>query len=196
MLPHFIKRKYEHQNKTFQLSSQHSFDSSTSIPDQRSWSLSTYKRRTDIGALEVLAIVISVTCITQLWSQCSYNPKHSNTVTIWIPTSDSMGVQYSNGSHMTWRTIWIPDILEHRHFFSPVFRPPFEYLTSLVFRWWLYSIHPNLVILANIYFELFALTESVFVFLSTFFFWGHFTSNISPEKIKVLHLYKRHIILL
>ena len=79
-----------------------------------------------------------------------------STVTIWIP--DSMSVRYSNGGHMTWRTIWIPDILDHKQtFFSPVFRPPFEYQiilqpdtnlpfeypaceyqTSPAFRWLLY----------------------------------------------------------
>ena len=58
-------------------------------------------------------------------------------------------------SHMTWPTIQIPNILNHKQaFFSPVFRPPFkyqtiwqqdtniplEYQTSTVFRWLLYMV--------------------------------------------------------
>ena len=52
----------------------------------------------------------------------------SNYIYTWI--LDSMGVLYSKGSHMTWRTITIPDILDHKQaFFCPVFRPSFEYQT-------------------------------------------------------------------
>ena len=53
---------------------------------------------------------------------------------------------------MTWQAIQKPDILDHKHpFFSPVFRPPFEYRTicqpnlpfkfqtSPEFRWLLYT---------------------------------------------------------
>ena len=69
------------------------------------------------------------------------------TVTIWIPDTrrpDTLGVRNSNG-HMTWLTIQKPDILDEKQAFSsPVFRPPFAYLTiwqpdtSPVFRWLLY----------------------------------------------------------
>ena len=41
-----------------------------------------------------------------------WTTKHLNNRFFWIP--DSMGVRYSNGKrHMTWPTIWIPDILDH-----------------------------------------------------------------------------------
>ena len=89
--------------------------------------------------------------------------EHCNTVAIWkpntwIPASFEyqtvwVGVWYSNGCHMTWHTIWIPDILDRLFsgWFS-LFRPPFEYWTiwqpdtnlpfdyptSPVFRWLLY----------------------------------------------------------
>ena len=47
-----------------------------------------------------------------------------------------MGVRNSNGIHMTWRTIRIPDILDHKQaFFRQVFRPlsntgPFDNQTN------------------------------------------------------------------
>ena len=86
------------------------------------------------------------------YRDCECTLSNRNTVTIWIP--DTMGIQYLNGSHVTWPIIWIPDILDHNQdFFSPVFRPPFEswtiwrpdtnlpfkYRTSPAFRWLLLS---------------------------------------------------------
>ena len=44
------------------------------------------------------------------------NTKHLNTGFIWI--QDSMGIWNSNDRHVTWQTIWIPDILNHKQAFS------------------------------------------------------------------------------
>ena len=57
---------------------------------------------------------------------------------------DSMGIRCSNCSHMTWWTIWIQNILNHKQAFSVWFpnhhlnTGPFECQTSAVFRWLLY----------------------------------------------------------
>ena len=72
-------------------------------------------------------------------------------------------------SHVTWQTIQIPDILDHKQaFLSPVLIPPFEYrniwqpdtnptfnirLHSPVFRWLLYSINIKLEVHSQDYLQ-------------------------------------------
>ena len=69
-------------------------------------------------------LLVNIYSICNLFVPC----KESCTVTTWI--LDSMGFRYSNGCHVTWRTIWIPDILNHKQAFSVQFSdPPFEYRT-------------------------------------------------------------------
>ena len=53
-----------------------------------------------------------------IWSDSKdwWYSEDSSQVITWIP--DSMGVRYSNGSHMTWQTIWILDILDHNQALS------------------------------------------------------------------------------
>ena len=72
----------------------------------------------------------------------SENCLHPGSVKPAMPLNTSTG-KYSNHlntgqfgclvfkwlSHVTWRTIQIPDNLDHQTFFSPVFRPTFEYRT-------------------------------------------------------------------